>query len=461
VTYEARVLPEATLECRGRAANLHAALLLALPFCVIMPPSPASAACASANASVPPGSNFTNRSASFFIDTTGLDLKTAPPTRDPSNPAYPHATSLPDGELPTPEADGNFIIGPTHRAAPEATFRGDVPHGAITAFDISSQDSVIYRPGVIRDDPPGCPNGALNVATTNPVDPSDLIVSASHAGNWTRQVDVYIPAQYVRGTASPFIVFGDGSPTGFFKEKMLFTMLDNMIAAHRLPPMIAIGIGAGGQDAQGSERGREYDTISGLYAEWVEREVLPLVERTANVRLTTDPDGRATMGFSSSGSAAFTMAWFHPELYHRVLAYSPTMVNQQWPHDPALPGGAWEFHDRWAGPSRPTLLINGKTVTASALPDGAPLIPNNPVKPIRFWFETGDRDLFYYVPGMADGMHDWTLGDERTAAVLAAKGYHYQFVFARNAKHVDPPTEAQTLPEALEWVWKGYPMTSR
>ncbi len=28
----------------------------------------------------------------------------------------------------------------------------------------------------------------------------------------------------------------------------------------------------------------------------------------------------------------------------------------------------------------------------------------------------------------------------------------------RNAKHVDRPTIAQTLPSALEWVWKGYPI---
>ena len=60
------------------------------------------------------------------------------------------------------------------------------------------------------------------------------------------------------------------------------------------------------------------------------------------------------MGLSSSGAAAFTMAWFHPELYHRVLAYSPTMVNQQWPHDPALRGGAWEYHSAWTGPPGPT-----------------------------------------------------------------------------------------------------------
>ena len=407
--------------------------------------------------SVPAGANTTAPHAPFFIDTAGLDLRTAPPTRDPHNPAYPPATELPDGQLPSPGADGNFIIGATHAPAPETVAHTDVPHGVVRSFTMSSDDSSIYRPGVIRDDAAGCENEALNTAVTAPGDPSDIRVPASHAGRWRRQVDVYVPAELAPGTAAPFIVFGDGTPAGFFHERVLFTVLDNMIASHRLPPMVAIGIGAGGQDAQGSERGREYDAVNGLYAEWVEREVLPLVERVAAVRLTADPDGRVTMGFSSSGSAAFTMAWFHPELYHRVLAYSPTMVNQAWPHDPALPGGAWQFHDPWPGPSRSNLQVAGKSVTASDLPADTALIPDSPRKPIRFWFECGDRDLFYYVPAMADGMHDWTLADERTAAVLAAKGYDDQFVFARNAKHVDDAVEAQTLPEALAFVWRGYP----
>ena len=76
---------------------------------------------------------------------------------------------------------------------------------------------------------------------------------------------------------------------------------------------------------------------------------------------------------------------------------------------------------------------------------------------IRFWFEVGDQDLFYPLVSMADGMHDWVLSNEGMAKVLAAKGYHYQFIFSCNATHVDGPTVAQTLPEALEWVWNGYP----
>jgi len=199
-----------------------------------------------------------------------------------------------------------------------------------------------------------------------------------------------------------------------------------------VPPMIAISIGNGSGDAQGSERGLEYDTMSGRYAEFVETEVLPLVEQQYGVRLTKNPDGRATMGCSSGAAAALTMAWYRPDLYHRVLSYSGTFVNQQWPHNAETPGGAWEYHEK--------------------------LIPNAPAKPIRIWMQVGDRDL--YNPNvMRDGMHDWVVANERMAQVLAEKGYHYQFVFARNAGHCDRATKLQTLPEALEWVWRGYPQT--
>jgi iron(III)-enterobactin esterase len=53
-------------------------------------------------------------------------------------------------------------------------------------------------------------------------------------------------------------------------------------------------------------------------------------------------------------------------------------------------------------------------------------------------------------------MHDWVVANENMARVLAAKGYHYQFVFARNSGHCDRTMKQQTLPAALEWLWKEY-----
>lgn len=345
---------------------------------------------------------------------TARPARPTPPTRDPNTPGYVKATELPDGAVPPADADGNFIIGPTHHPAPEMAVRTNVPQGTVYHFTMSSADSRIY-PGIART--PG------SFGSADPSDPTRMIVTSSHPAPYTRRVAVYVPSQYVPGAVAPFIVGADG-PDG-----MLFTALDNLIAGHKVPVMVAISIGNGGGDAQGSERGLEYDTMSGRYAEFVEQEVLPLVESKCHVTLTKDPDGRATMGGSSGGSCALSMAWYHTDLYHRVLTYSGTYVNQQWPHNDETPHGAWEYHEH--------------------------LIPDSPVKPIRIWMEVGDRDLFN--PNvMRDNMHDWVVANERMAQALAARGYHYQFVFARNAGHTDRGVKQQTLPEALEWLWKDY-----
>jgi enterochelin esterase-like enzyme len=337
-----------------------------------------------------------------------------PPTRDPNTPGYITAKELPDGAVPPVDVDGNFIIGPTHTPAPEMVVQESVPQGTIVNFTMSSSDSKLY-PGVARV--------AGTFGTPDPNDPAKLVVTTSQPAPYTRKVAVYVPKQYVPGTTAPFIVGADGP------DQLLFTALDNLIAQKKVPAMIAISIGNGSGDAQGSQRGLEYDTMSGKYAEFVETEVLPLAEKQANVKLTKDPEGRATMGCSSGAAAALIMAWYHPELYHRVLSYSGTYVNQQWPPSAETPHGAWEFHER--------------------------LIANTPAKPIRIWMQVGDRDL--YNPNvMKDNMHDWVVANENMAKVLAAKGYHYQFTFSKNAGHCDRPVKQQTLPQALEWLWKGY-----
>src|SRR5712671_3837071 len=311
-----------------------------------------------------------------FAQSTNRPPRTPPPTRDPHTPGFVAAKELPDGEVPSVDAEGNFIIGPTHKPAPEMTVQTNVPQGTIYNFTMSSADSKIY-PGIAR---------ATNTfGIADPNDPAKLIVTTSHPAPYTRKVAVYVPKQYVPGTAAPFIVGADGP------DAALFTVLDNLIAQKRVPVMIAISIGNGSGDAQGSQRGMEYDTMSGLYAEFVETEVLPLVEKQYNVKLTRDPEGRATMGSSSGGSVALIMAWYHPELYHRVLTYSGTYVNQQWPPRTDTPHGAWEFHEH--------------------------LIPKSAAKPIRLWMEVGDHD-FLNPNNIRDGLHDWVVANENMARAL-------------------------------------------
>ena len=229
-------------------------------------------------------------------------LKKTPSAGDAaSNP-----TNAAPGANPPSKVDGNFLIGPVYVQAPELTVMASVPQGRVEQFSLNSADSKFY-PGIARK----------AFGTVDPNNPKTLVVE-THPAPYHRTITVYIPSQYMAGTEAPFIVTHDGPGLGH-PDTTLPRILDNMIAQHRLPAMLVIMIANGGGDAQGSERGLEYDTMSGKFAEFIEAEVLPAVETNYNVKLTKDPDGRAVMGASSGGSAALEMAWYHPEWYHRVI----------------------------------------------------------------------------------------------------------------------------------------------
>jgi enterochelin esterase-like enzyme len=297
---------------------------------------------------------------------------------------------------------GDFTVKPPYTVAPELSRDPAAPVGSVYHFVMSSTVSRFY-PGISKTAP-------------------------GKVVPYHRRVTVYIPAQYKAGKPAPFLVSQDSMGDG-----MLPTILDNMIYEHRLPVMAAIMIDSGGGDAQGSERGLEYDTVSGKYADFIEKEVLPEVSRRYHITLTHDPDGRLAMGGSSGGACALTMAWFRPNLYHRVLTYSGTYVNQQSPFNPASPHGAWEYHEHF--------------------------ILQQHVRPIRIWLEVGQNDLRAH-DDMAT-LHNWPLANERMAAALRLRGYRYQFVYAQDAGHVDWRVVQQTMPEALEWVWRGYRPSGR
>ena len=339
-------------------------------------------------------------------------MEKAPPTRDPQAIGHVEATMLVDGSIPPIDVDGNFVVGPTHNDAPEISEEGSLLNGTIHEILLESSESKIF-PGIQRK------KGTFG--TPDPNNPAKLLVTTSYSASYSRMVTVYVPNQCKPDT--PFIVGADGP------DRMLFSALDPLIADGRIPSMVASRISNGGGDAQGSQRGLEYDTMSSLYAEFVETEVLPRVEMNCGIRLTKNPEARAAMGCSSGASCALIMAWYRNDLYQRVLSLSGTFINQQWPHNPDIPGGAWEFHKS--------------------------IIPCSQAKPLRIWLCVGDRDL--YNPNiMRDNMHDWVLANQRMADVLSEKGYSYQFSFVRNAGHCDRAMKAQLLPQALEYLWQNY-----
>jgi enterochelin esterase-like enzyme len=298
---------------------------------------------------------------------------------------------------PTHAVESEFTIGPEYAEAPEIKYDKDVPRGTVHEFTMDSKDSQLY-PGI-----------AKNKKGTVP---------------YQRKVAVYVPAQYHGGRPIAFIVAQDG--LGY--RNILPHLLDNMIAAKRLPMMVAIMINSGGGDSLGSQRGLEYDTLNDVYTQFIEREVLPRIEKDYKINFTSDPEGRATMGGSSGAAAAFTMTWSHPELYRRVLSYSGTFVNQQFPVSEKTPHGAWEYHEN--------------------------LIKKNPPKPIRIWLHVSDKDNGWDKDEAS--YHNWVMANQRMVTELKAKGYSYRYVFAKEAKHNDSNVVKQTLPAALEWLWDGY-----
>lgn len=327
----------------------------------------------------------------------------------PEMPAAPTVTD------PGTTGDGDFVIN-TYAIQPELTNLG-APRGQEFSFNMDSTESTIF-------------------------DGSDPTLQAAKPRELTRNITVYVPAAYVDGSPAPILVIQDGRGNLDAVSRALDNMTNSPDPSRRLPAFLAIAVQNGGNDGRGSERGLEYDTLSDRYARFVELEVLPAVLADPEIRaaypglrITDDPEGRATMGCSSGGAAAFTMAWFRPDLFRRAITYSGTFVSAQTegqPESAAFPLGAWEYHSS-------TRLIQ----------------TTEPVKPIRVFLNVNGMDNGNTAP--ESGARNWVLANQHMAAALAAKGYHYRFVTAENIGHCDERAWQSTLADTLVWAWAGYP----
>jgi enterochelin esterase family protein len=313
------------------------------------------------------------------------------------------------------DVDGNFRIAPPYAPDPAFSEKPNVPKGRVFRFTMNSAESKIF---------PTAPAGGGGGARAG----GGATAEPPQHQTFQRQVAVYIPAGYAPNTPAPFIVVQDGQTyindagNPVTDRAFMPPMLDNLIHEKRVPPIVAVLIAPG----PGGQRTIEYDTVSDRYTNFIETEVLPRITRDYQVAFTTDPEGRATFGMSSGAAAALTMAWLNPNLYHRVISYSGTFVALQ--RNATAPNGAWDFHQTF--------------------------IPNSERKPPRIWLHVSENDLGATSP--AEQMRNWVIANNRMAAVLKAKGYPYQFVFSEAAGHVDQRVQLQTMPEAFEWVWKGY-----
>ena len=163
--------------------------------------------------------------------------------------------------------------------------------------------------------------------------------------------------------------------------------------------------------------------MSGLYAQFVGTDGQPLDEPRCNVELTRNPECAGDDGLQFGGSAA--LAW--PSALDRYRRGRATRHLRE----PAVADNPRDAGRR-LGVHR-----------------GADLA--GPAKPSRVWPLIRLRDNGS--PSRED-VHDWVLANQLMAAALAGKGYTYQFLFSRDAGHCDRAVKQQTLPQALEWLWK-------
>lgn len=318
-------------------------------------------------------------------------------------------------ENPGSAGNGEFTIGPEYKMDPALTDLGN-PKGKSFEFTMRLSDSKIFR----GDDP-----------TLEP---------AKKAVRTERKVFVYVPAAYQDGTPAPLLVIHDGpGQLGLVKNA-----LDNLTISkdpdRKLPAFIAVAVQNGGNDGKNSQRGLEYDTLSDRLARFINDEVLPAVLNNPEVKaaypkiaFTDNPWGKAVMGCSSGGAAAFTMGWFRPDLFRRLIAYSGTFVDQQdddAPEESKFPLGAWEYHSSMK------------------------LIEKSEKKPLRIFTHVSEKDLRPNDP--EETYHNWVMAGKRTSAALQAKGYHHRYVFSLASNHCDRRVFEHTLADTLVWIWRGY-----
>lgn len=231
----------------------------------------------------------------------------------------------------------------------------------------------------------------------------------------SRQVTVYIPQQYQKGSEACLMVWQDGSrhvdPAGSMRASTVF---DNLIHQKQMPVTIGVFVDPGRKAGQKSgdkaaNRSLEYDGLGDAYVRFLLEEILPAVQERYEVKFRSDPKAWAIAGGSSGGICAFTAAWERPDKFHKVLSWVGTFVD-----------------------------IRGGNVYPYLLRITEP-------KPIRVYLLDGVNDL-------DNKFGNWPLANRMMEASL--KFMHYDYHMKWTECFHGSRGMAPELPEALRWLWR-------
>lgn len=231
----------------------------------------------------------------------------------------------------------------------------------------------------------------------------------------SRQVTVYIPQQYQKGSEACLMVWQDGGrhvdPTGSMRASTVF---DNLIHQKQMPVTIGVYVDPGRKAGQkpgdkAANRSVEYDGLGDAYVRFLLEEILPAVQERYEVKFRPDPKAWAIAGGSSGGICAFTSAWERPDKFHKVLSWVGTFVD-----------------------------IRGGNVYPYLLRITEP-------KPIRVYLLDGVNDL-------DNKFGNWPLANRMMEASLNYMHYDYHMKWTEcfhGSRGMAPE-----LPEALRWLWR-------
>jgi enterochelin esterase family protein len=221
---------------------------------------------------------------------------------------------------------------------------------------------------------PGVPRGALLQAGVR---------TAAWGGR--RRVGVYRPAGARHAPVALLVVFD-----GYLSRTVLSmpTTLDNLIAAGRVPPTLALFVSA----SSGRRRFRELRPAAAT-RHFVIRELLPWARRRWPI--TDDPRRRVVAGSSLGGLAATYLGLVASDAFGGVLAQS---------------GSFW-----WPAPSDTAPGKDPQWLSRA--------YAERPALPVRFYLDVGDRET---TARLGEGLDQLTV-NRRFRDVLVERGYEVTY----------------------------------
>jgi len=192
--------------------------------------------------------------------------------------------------------------------ARSATFRRDPFNKRVHASGFGREQSVAEGPRARRDEwsdvRAGVAKGHVEQTT----------IASKLLGN-TRDVWIYTPAGYdtlAKQGGLPLLLTFDGGE--YVKSIPVPTILDNLVAAKRIAPMLAVFVGSPDE-----QRDAELDQNE-RYAEFLAKELVPWVK--SKYAVASSPARNVVAGSSMGGLAAAFVANRHPEIFGNVLSQS-------------------------------------------------------------------------------------------------------------------------------------------